>query len=101
MEAAVLIIHPQTDSVKEIHEAWQNTLATVREKLQSSDEEDHSRSITKEGRPLLTLPQSAVRRMLMLNHWHHHRGQLTVYLRLLDVLIPSIYGPSADENPFA
>jgi len=37
----------------------------------------------------------------MLNHWYHHRGQLSVYLRELDVLIPSIYGPSADENPFA
>ena len=40
-------------------------------------------------------------RALMLNHWYHHRGQLSVYLRLLDVPVPSIYGPSADENPFA
>ena len=38
--------------------------------------------------------------VVMLNHWYHHRGQLTVYLRQLDVPIPSIYGPSADENPF-
>jgi len=37
----------------------------------------------------------------MLNHWYHHRGQLSVYLRLLEVPVPSIYGPSADENPFA
>ncbi len=37
----------------------------------------------------------------MLNHWYHHRGQLTVYLRELGVPVPSIYGPSADENPFA
>jgi uncharacterized damage-inducible protein DinB len=36
-----------------------------------------------------------------LNHWYHHRGQLSVYLRELDVPVPSIYGPSADENPFA
>ena len=35
------------------------------------------------------------------NHTIHHRGQLSVYLRLLDVPVPSIYGPSADENPFA
>jgi uncharacterized damage-inducible protein DinB len=35
----------------------------------------------------------------MANHWYHHRGQLTVYLRELGVPIPSIYGPSADENP--
>jgi uncharacterized damage-inducible protein DinB len=37
----------------------------------------------------------------MLNHWYHHRGQLSVYLRMLEVHVPSIYGPSADENPFA
>jgi uncharacterized damage-inducible protein DinB len=40
-------------------------------------------------------------RAIMLNHWYHHRGQLSVYLRELDVPVPSIYGPSADENPFA
>jgi uncharacterized damage-inducible protein DinB len=37
----------------------------------------------------------------MLNHWYHHRGQMLVYLRLLDVPVPSVYGPTADENPFA
>ena len=36
----------------------------------------------------------------MLNHTYHHRGQLTVYLRLLDVPVPAMYGTSADENPF-
>lgn len=36
-------------------------------------------------------------RAAMLNHWYHHRGQLTVYLRLLDVPVPALYGPSADE----
>jgi len=35
-----------------------------------------------------------------LNHWVHHRGQLTVYMRLNDILVPSIYGPSADEKVF-
>jgi uncharacterized damage-inducible protein DinB len=43
---------------------------------------------------------SIARISIMLNHWYHHRGQLTVYLRTLGVPIPSIYGPSADENPF-
>jgi uncharacterized damage-inducible protein DinB len=51
-------------------------------------------------RELLAMPRIAFLRAIMLNHWYHHRGQLTVYLRQLDVPIPSIYGPSADENPF-
>jgi uncharacterized damage-inducible protein DinB len=38
---------------------------------------------------------------LMFNHWYHHRGQLCVYLRLLEIPVPPVYGPSADENPFA
>jgi uncharacterized damage-inducible protein DinB len=42
----------------------------------------------------------ALLRSIMLNHWYHHRGQLTTYLRQLGVRIPSIYGPSVDENPF-
>jgi uncharacterized damage-inducible protein DinB len=46
-------------------------------------------------------PRIDVIRALMLNHWYHHRGQLTVYLRLLDVPLPVIYGRTADENPFA
>lgn len=47
------------------------------------------------------VPRLALLRTLMLNHQYHHRGQLTVYLRELNVPVPSIYGPSADENPFA
>ena len=41
-----------------------------------------------------------VLRSFLFNHWYHHRGQLLVYLRLLDVPMPSVYGPTADENPF-
>jgi len=52
-------------------------------------------------RELLAIPRIALLRSIMLNHWYHHRGQLSVYLRELDVSIPSIYGASADENPFA
>jgi uncharacterized damage-inducible protein DinB len=51
-------------------------------------------------RELFAIPRAAMLRSVMLNHWYHHRGQLTVYLRELGVAIPSIYGPSADENPF-
>ncbi len=56
---------------------------------------------TKNGQELMAVPRIAIVRSLMFNHWYHHRGQLSVYLRLLDVPVPSIYGPSADENPFS
>ncbi|MGH7583592.1 MAG: DinB family protein, partial [Gemmatimonadales bacterium] len=49
------------------------------------------------GQTFLSLPRSAVVR-LHINHLIHHRGQLTVYLRLLDVPLPPIYGPTADEQ---
>jgi len=49
---------------------------------------------------LLSAPRVGVLRSLLFNHWYHHRGQLVVYLRLLDVPVPSVYGPTADENPF-
>jgi uncharacterized damage-inducible protein DinB len=57
--------------------------------------------LTLEGREVMALPRATMLRSIMLNHWYHHRGQLSVYLRLLDVPVPVIYGPSADENPFA
>ncbi|MCG3194278.1 MAG: DinB family protein [Thermoanaerobaculia bacterium] len=49
---------------------------------------------------LMSVPRLAFVRMILLNHSYHHRGQLSVYLRLLDIPLPSIYGPTADENPF-
>lgn len=49
---------------------------------------------------LMTMPRAAVVRTLLLNHVYHHRGQLTVYLRLNDVPVPSVYGPTADESFF-
>lgn len=50
------------------------------------------------GHTVFTLPRVAAIRFLALNHIIHHRGQLSVYLRLRDVPVPSIYGPSADEK---
>lgn len=49
---------------------------------------------------LMAMPKSVALRNFLCNHLVHHRGQLTVYLRLLDVPLPSVYGPTADENPF-
>jgi len=52
------------------------------------------------GKVLFSMPKVAVLRSFVMNHLIHHRGQLSVYLRQLDIPLPSIYGPSADENPF-
>ena len=49
---------------------------------------------------LLTVPRLGFFRTFFLNHWYHHRGEMQVYLRLLDVPLPAVYGPTADENPF-
>jgi uncharacterized damage-inducible protein DinB len=57
--------------------------------------------LTSKGKEVFTIPRVGLLRTIMLNHWYHHRGQLSVYLRLLEVPVPVIYGRSADENPFA
>ena len=68
----------------------------------ATDEELMSDWVLMNGdQEIMRMPRAALLRMLMLNHAYHHRGQLTVYLRALNVPVPSIYGPSADENPFA
>jgi uncharacterized damage-inducible protein DinB len=51
------------------------------------------------GQPMFTLPRIAVLRAMVMNHMIHHRGQLSVYLRLNNVPVPALYGPSADEQP--
>lgn len=53
------------------------------------------------GKGVMAAPRAAVIRSFLFNHLYHHRGQILVYLRLLDVSVPSVYGPTADENPFA
>ena len=54
---------------------------------------------TPDGKTIMSMPKGALVRSVAFNHLYHHRGQLSVYLRLLDVPVPSIYGPSADEGP--
>jgi DinB family len=58
-------------------------------------------TLERDGTTVMAGPRVGMVRSVMLNHWYHHRGQLLVYLRLLDVPVPSVYGPSADEDPFA
>ena len=55
-------------------------------------------TLTGGGKEVFTMPKIAVMRNFVLNHMIHHRGQLTVYLRMLAIPVPSIYGPSGDEQ---
>lgn len=57
-------------------------------------------ALKRDGHTIFSMPKAVVWRSFVLNHLVHHRGQLSVYLRMLDVPIPSMYGPSADENSF-
>ena len=56
--------------------------------------------MTAAGREIFAIPRIQMLRTMLFNHWYHHRGQLAVYLRLLDVPVPAIYGRSADETPW-
>ncbi len=55
-------------------------------------------TLLKGGQVMFTMPKAGVLRSFVMNHIVHHRGQMTVYLRLQDVPLPSIYGPSGDEG---
>jgi uncharacterized damage-inducible protein DinB len=57
-------------------------------------------TLSMNGKTLMQMPRIAFVRTILLNHSIHHRGQLSVYLRLLDVPVPPMYGPTADEDPF-
>jgi len=94
---------PALGTTAEILSALEAGLAEARTILASMDDARLMAVWTarKDGKTMMALPRIAVLRAIMLNHWYHHRGQLTVYLRMLDVPVPSVYGPSADENPFA
>lgn len=50
---------------------------------------------------IMAMPRIAAIRAFLFNHLYHHRGQVSTYLRMADVFVPSVYGPTADENPFA
>ncbi len=93
---------PQLSDASELIPILEQSIAKAKTALAGMDDETlHSTWRMMAGdTELLALPRVAMLRSVMLNHWYHHRGQLSVYLRELDVPIPSIYGPSADENPF-
>ena len=94
---------PQANSVEEILAALDVSLRTAEDYVASLDEKTATATwrLTSRGKEVFTMPRAGLLRTIMLNHWYHHRGQLSVYLRLLEVPVPAIYGRSADENPFA
>ena len=94
---------PSPKSAAELVPALDQSIASAKKTLAGMDDATVTSTfrLMRGDRELFAVPRMGLLRSIMLNHWYHHRGQLTTYLRELDVLIPSIYGPSADENPFA
>jgi uncharacterized damage-inducible protein DinB len=94
---------PEAASTAELVPALTESIAKARQALGGFDDARMGAMwrLQGNGRDLLAMPRVAFVRAIMLNHWYHHRGQLLVYLRLLNESVPSVYGPSADENPFA
>jgi uncharacterized damage-inducible protein DinB len=98
--AASDIVRPAVPaSVTELLKRFDRNVAAARARLVEQTDASLAAPWTlKQGvHQIFTMPKSAVLRGFVLNHLVHHRGQLTVYLRLRDVPLPSIYGPTADE----
>jgi len=93
---------PVIKSQTELLELFDSNVAKARAAIASVSDEDLFKpwTLKNSGNEILTLPKIAVLRGFVMNHNIHHRAQLGVYLRLNDIPVPSIYGPSADENPF-
>lgn len=92
---------PEPKTTKELLAAFDKNVTDARAAIAGASDSDFMAawSLLSNGRMVMTMPRIAVVRSFVLNHMIHHRAQLGVYLRLNDVPVPSIYGPSADENP--
>jgi uncharacterized damage-inducible protein DinB len=93
---------PEAKSRQEVLDTFSKSLETAKGTLKNMNDARLTSmwTLTKDGRVLMSVPRVGFIRSIMMNHLYHHRGQLSVYLRILNVPVPSIYGPSADENPF-
>ena len=82
--------------------AFDKNVAAGRAALAEASDESLMKpwSLLRAGTPVFTMPRAAVLRHMVMNHSIHHRAQLGVYLRLNNVPVPSVYGPSADESGF-
>jgi uncharacterized damage-inducible protein DinB len=97
------IPRPEAASRGELMAALDQSLATANRVL--GDTSDAALmapwKMMKGDREVASMTRGALLRSVMLNHWYHHRAQLTVYLRLTGAKVPAVYGASADENPMA
>lgn len=93
---------PALSSGEEVLATFDENVATTRAAIAGASDQELFKpwSLMSNGKTILTMPKIAVLRNFVLNHMIHHRAQLGVYLRLNDLPVPSIYCPSADENPF-
>jgi uncharacterized damage-inducible protein DinB len=94
---------PSPGSRLELMQAFETSLAGARRYFETLDDAHASEPWTLRagGSDLFSVPRAGAIRSFLFNHLYHHRGQLLIYLRLLNVPVPSVYGPTADENPFA
>jgi uncharacterized damage-inducible protein DinB len=85
----------------ELLERFDRNVAESRESIaRRTDDALRERfAVTRDGEPFFRMSKASILRRIFMNHLIHHRGQLSVYLRLNDVALPAIYGPSADEAP--
>jgi uncharacterized damage-inducible protein DinB len=92
---------PQPASREEILKTFDESIATVRNLLPTFDDTAMNETwrMVAGGREVLAQPRASFLRDVMLSHWYQHRGQFSVYLRMLDVAVPASWGPSADEPP--
>jgi len=91
---------PELKSRQELLSAFDENVARARKTISATGDAAMMKpwSLIAGGKTMFSLPRIGVLRSFVLNHIIHHRGQLSVYLRLNDVSVPSIYGPSADEG---
>jgi uncharacterized damage-inducible protein DinB len=89
-------------STRELLDKFDEGTKEARSLISAASDEELKKTWTMNfaGKTVLSMPRSMVLRNVVMNHLIHHRAQLGVYLRLLDVEIPGMYGPSADEMKF-
>ncbi|HLO80920.1 MAG TPA: DinB family protein [Chitinophagaceae bacterium] len=93
--------HQQPKTTDEMLKYFDENVSTVKQSFQSLAPEDLDKHFVLRNGDQILIDSPLVDNISeTLNHWVHHRGQLTVYMRLNDILVPSIYGPSADDKTF-